>query len=153
MALTNISFLISDANFASEDLLIGLPVLKHLEIDSRTLLEGNRAHIDGVECSSIPPPEASNTCGSLGRLMIARMERAASNDDTPHSDDDDVTADSDEDDATSTSPQKDGQTNTAVRSLDPNRPRSNYYSNRFDEDLFPAPNLIELDGPAKTKQE
>lgn len=56
MALNNIAFLISDAKLASEDLLIGLPLLRHLGIDSRTLLERNRAQLDGADCSSVPTP-------------------------------------------------------------------------------------------------
>ena len=42
LALLNVAFLVTDAQLADEDLLIGLPVLKHLEIDSKTMLERNR---------------------------------------------------------------------------------------------------------------
>ena len=54
LALTNISFLVSDAALSREEMLIGLPVLQHLGIDSRTFLERNRATLDGTDCSSVP---------------------------------------------------------------------------------------------------
>lgn len=99
-ALNNISFLISDPTPASEDLLIGLPVLMHLGIDSRTLLEPNNSQLDVMDCSSIPLPTASKTFGSLGRLIIARLERSDSNGKTV---DDIETSDTDQEEATSTS--------------------------------------------------
>lgn len=39
LALVNVTFLVADANLAAEDLLIGLPVLRHLGVDSKALLE------------------------------------------------------------------------------------------------------------------
>lgn len=53
LALRNISFLVSDAVLSSEDMIIGLPVLQHLGIDSRTLLERNRATLHGTDCSYV----------------------------------------------------------------------------------------------------
>lgn len=49
LELTNISFIVSDAALASEDVLIGLPALQHLVVDSRTILKRNRAMIDGQD--------------------------------------------------------------------------------------------------------
>lgn len=67
LTLTDISYLVSDDVSASEDILIVLPVLQHLGIDSRTQLERNRATLDGTDCSSVPYPSASKKCGALGR--------------------------------------------------------------------------------------
>lgn len=136
MAFNNISFLISDAALASEDLLIGLPVLEHLGIDFRTLLERNRAQIDGTDFSTVPLHTENNMCGSIGRLMIANLEWI--DDRHVEVDDPDYLAPDDKSTSTSTD-------------LDPGRPRRNYFSNRFDDDPFPNPNMMELDGPAKNK--
>ena len=38
LALINVSFLIADDDLTCEDLLIGLPVLRHLQVDTKTLL-------------------------------------------------------------------------------------------------------------------
>lgn len=73
LARTKTSF--SDAAIASEDVIIGLPVLQHLGIDSRTLLERNHARLCDPHCVSVPHPSVSKTCGSLGRLMITRHHR------------------------------------------------------------------------------
>lgn len=38
-ALLNVEYLVADANLAVEDLLIGLAVLRHLGVDTKTILE------------------------------------------------------------------------------------------------------------------
>lgn len=58
LALKNVSFLVADDELSCEDLLIGLPVLHQLELDTRTLLERNRAILDGTDCSSVGNPAA-----------------------------------------------------------------------------------------------
>lgn len=75
LALNNISFLMSDATLATDDILFGLPALRNLQIDSRTLLERNSAELDGTDCSSIRMPTNSKSCGTPRRLMIARLHR------------------------------------------------------------------------------
>lgn len=122
LALTNILFLVSDAALSSEELLIGLPVFQHLGIDSRTLLERNRAALDGTDCSTVSHPTVTESCGSLGRLMIPRIQRVVEREPIYH----------DVKDTKPTTP-------------DPNRPRANYYANKFDKDPFPDPNLMDVD--------
>lgn len=69
LALTNVKFLVADADLAAEDILIGLPVLRHLGVDTRTMLERDRKRLDGSDCSVVSPPAKG---GSVSRLMIAR---------------------------------------------------------------------------------
>ena len=117
LALLNVIFLVADANIAFEDLLIGQPLLAILGVDSRTLLENNRAQLDGTDCASIP--NISPGTKSVGRLMIARLQNKKG-----------------------TEPQPATKDNT--RPLDPNRTRTNYYLNHDDTDWFPIPSLIDI---------
>ena len=55
-------------------LVIGLPVLKHLQVDTRTLLEKNRAALDGVEYTDVGNPTTLQG-GAVSRIMIARLSR------------------------------------------------------------------------------
>jgi len=73
LALKNITFLVADDDDAMvcEDLLIGLPVLKHLRVDTKTLLEENITALDGTDCGLIDAPRGP--MGKLGRLMTARL--------------------------------------------------------------------------------
>lgn len=75
MALLNVTFLVADDDTACEDLLLGLPVLRHLGIDSRTLLEQKWSSLDGTDCAGIDGHQSSNMIGLLGRLIVARMQR------------------------------------------------------------------------------
>lgn len=131
MALNNISFLSSDASLASEDILIDLPVLRHLGIDWCTVLESNHEQLDVTDCSTISLLSFSNKCGSLGRLMISHLQRDDDNDKG-----DVESSESDEE-----------------YTIDPNQLRSNYYRKRLDEDPFPNSNLMDLDSKEKTEQE
>lgn len=71
--------------------------------------------------------------------MLARLERH----DHSHVEDEQVMSESDEDISLALQP----------TNLDPSRPRSNYYANRFDEHPFSDPNLLDLDGPEKNAVE
>lgn len=123
LALHNVSFLVADAHLACEDILFGYPILQHLGIDSRTLLERNRSVIDGTDCSPVGHPTIGQKGGSLGRLMIARLQRIQGSD-----------------------PLTESQI-----TLDPNRPRSNYFQHKSDLDPFPDPNLVTLEDNSSTK--
>lgn len=74
LALNNATFLVPDGELAAEDLLIGLPILQHLGIDTKAMLEKHRDVLDGADCSTIRSPSLS-TNGKVGRLMIARLNR------------------------------------------------------------------------------
>lgn len=50
LALVTIAFFVAEDDLACEDLLTGLPVLRHLRIDTRTLLEKNCSILDGADC-------------------------------------------------------------------------------------------------------
>lgn len=73
LALLNVSFLVINAQLAVKDLLIGLPVLKRLGIDSQTMLQWNYARLDETNCNTIDTKAASTS--ELGRILIARIQR------------------------------------------------------------------------------
>lgn len=118
LALHNVSFLVADAHLSCEDILLGYPVLQHLGIDSRTLLERNRRVLDGTDCSPAAHPSISNHEGSLGRLLIARLQRVKQS----------VQSKTDE-----------------SGTINLNRPRANYFDHKSDLDPFPNPNLVDMD--------
>lgn len=64
--------LVADADLAVEDLLIGLPVVQHLGVDTKTSSEERRNFLDGFDCSSITPVTRS---GQASWLMIDRLNR------------------------------------------------------------------------------
>ena len=68
-----ITFLVADDGLTDEDLLIELPVLEHLKVDTRTMLERNCRVLDGMDCSQIGNPTRASQGGSVSRLMIARL--------------------------------------------------------------------------------
>lgn len=115
MALINVEFLVADDEIACEDVLVGLPILRHLGIDSRTLLERNWSTLTETDCASVVHSTASDSCGALGRLMIARLNSVSM----------------------ATAPQ------TPAHKRNPNRPRGDYYAYKYDVDPFPDPSLIE----------
>ena len=86
LALKNIRFLVADDDGAMtcEDLLIGLPVLRHLRVDTKTLLEANISNLDGTDCSLHGKPPTN--MGKLGRLMTARLNRQRNDDKRPAAD-------------------------------------------------------------------
>ena len=113
LALLNLTFLVPDDELADGDMLIGLPVLKHLGIDTKTMLEQNRDVLDGADCSSVRSPSLSGRDGHVSRLMMARLNR--------------VIGDTTKHDASSSS----------------SRPRVNFYEAREEEDPFPDQSLID----------
>eukprot|EP00737_Agarophyton_chilense_P003792 gb/GEZJ01004544.1/.p1 GENE.gb/GEZJ01004544.1/~~gb/GEZJ01004544.1/.p1 ORF type:complete len:294 (-),score=41.13 gb/GEZJ01004544.1/:342-1223(-) len=81
LALVNITFLVADEELTAEDLLIGLPVLEHLGVDTKTLLEEKRNFLDGFDCSSVCASQSSVLGGQLSRLMIARSNQLPNSED------------------------------------------------------------------------
>lgn len=73
LAFKNIRFLIADDAVSCEDLLIGRPVLRHLRVDTRTLLEDRVRTVDGTDCST--DFVGTSTGGRVSRLMLARLSR------------------------------------------------------------------------------
>ena len=74
LALCNISFLVVNGNISKEQLLIGLPVLQHLRIDTRTLLEQQQSQLHETDCQEVGNPTAMSKYASIKRII--------SNDDT-----------------------------------------------------------------------
>ena len=79
LALANVTYLVADDDLACEDILIGLPVLRHLQVDTRTLLETNRSALDGIDCSDVGNPSLDERSGRVSRLMICRLNRVRNN--------------------------------------------------------------------------
>lgn len=75
LALVNVTYLVADADLAAESLLIGLPVLQHLGVDTKTLLEERRDRLDGADCSAVKAATSGSGGGRVSRLMIARLNR------------------------------------------------------------------------------
>lgn len=75
MALLNITFFVAADDNACEDVLVGYPVLRHLGIDSRTLMERKWASLDNTDCSIVDDRTNTDIVGRLGRLMTTRLER------------------------------------------------------------------------------
>lgn len=81
MALKNIRYLVADDSLTCEDILIGLPVLRHLRVDTRTLLEDNYTSLHGTDCA-LNDSETQKT-GKLGRIMSARLNQIQETDKEP----------------------------------------------------------------------
>lgn len=69
LALKNIKFLVADDRVESEDHLIDLPVLRHLRVDTKTLLEEKIDALNGTDCS-LDDTQRKET-GHLAHLMAA----------------------------------------------------------------------------------
>lgn len=54
LALVNVVLLVLDDELAAEDVLLGLPLLQHLGIDTKTMLEKHRDNLDGAVRSDEP---------------------------------------------------------------------------------------------------
>lgn len=76
--MENDLFLVADADLSDEELLIGYPVLKHLGVDIKTLLEQRRDVLDGTDCSEVQYNGLSGG-GAIGRLMLARQDGIVAN--------------------------------------------------------------------------
>lgn len=73
MALIDVRFLVADYDLTCEDLLIGYPVFKHLQVDTRTLLEQKRAALEGADCTNVEHPTIPPGMGTVGRMMISQL--------------------------------------------------------------------------------
>lgn len=118
--LNIISFLAADADMPCEDFTIGHPVLNHLGIYSRTLLERNHAVLDRTCSSSVENTSVSKECGSLCRLMTTRLQYVNESDPI-------------ENDA------------MLASSSDLRRTRGNFFANKYYSDHFPDPDMISLE--------
>ena len=117
LALVNVTFLVADDELAAEDLLIGLPILQHLGIDSKSLLEQKRDLLDGVDCSAVRDLPGATRGGKVSRLMLARLNQV-SNDEV------------------------DSAANPTDAS-DPSRPTVNFFTVRNEQDPFPDSSLLD----------
>lgn len=56
LASVNVPFFVADDDLAYNEICIGLPVLRHLQVDTNTLLESSRQEIGSNGCSAIGNP-------------------------------------------------------------------------------------------------
>lgn len=84
MALLNVKFLVADEETAFQYLFVGLPVLRHPVIDSRTLLEHNWSTIKSTDCSSAGNTSHEGPSGHVGCLSISRLQGRIREHDTKH---------------------------------------------------------------------
>lgn len=126
LALVNVTFLVADADLSAEDLLIGLPVLQHLGVDSKTLLEERRDLLDGADCSSVRSLSPNSSGGLVSRLMTARLHGLLNSDLE-----------------TSLPPDQ---------NLDAPRPHVDYYQVREEPDPFPDSSLMDPIDSSQTEE-
>lgn len=70
----NITCLVTVDETASEDLLVGLPVLRHLVIDYRMLLQLRWKAFEDTYCSVVTAQQKGTTYARLGRLFIGLLQ-------------------------------------------------------------------------------
>lgn len=73
LPLLNLECLVSNSDLAVKDFLLGLPVIRHLEVDTKTLLEERKDLLDGSNRSIISILMKSKQISHVSYLMIARF--------------------------------------------------------------------------------
>ena len=116
MALRNVKFLVADTELTNEDLLVGHPVLAHLGIDSKTMIEKSLDRLDGTDCSDLMSKCMDTP--SVGRLLNAHIQGMCGGPIKP--------------------PQVPNQISSA-------RPREKYFACRSSVDPFPDSYLLEIE--------
>lgn len=113
LALINITFLVADVNLAVEDFLIGLSILQHLGVDTKTLLKIRRDLLNGADCSFVRAVNESKHGGMVSRLTPAHFNCVPS----------------------------EGFAESSQDGL--SRPRVNYYAVREEKDEFAETSLLD----------
>jgi len=72
LAVLNISFLVADDDLTAGGILIGRPVLRHMRVDTKTLLESNRDALDGIDCANVGNPTVAENRGHVSAIMSQR---------------------------------------------------------------------------------
>lgn len=73
LALANVTFLVHEDEWAAEDVLLRLHVLKHLGIHTETMFGKHGDNLNGDNCSDIQPNVPDGGLWKVGRFMIARL--------------------------------------------------------------------------------
>lgn len=74
LCLANVTYLVTDEDLASDKLLLGMPVLQNLQVETRTSLESMRAVLDGADCFTVGSPTIHGRSGQVSRLLTALMD-------------------------------------------------------------------------------
>ena len=75
LAATNISYLVADEELTATDLIIGRPILEHMRVDTKTLIEERREGLDNIDCSTVGNPTLPARGGRISAMMLARINR------------------------------------------------------------------------------
>jgi len=73
MALRNVSVLVADDHIVSEPLIIGNPVLRHLKVDTNSIIDSKLPELNGTDCSDVGNP--ITTGGYISRLVRHRKNQ------------------------------------------------------------------------------
>lgn len=125
LGLVNVTFLVADDDLTAEDFLIGLPILQHLQIDSKTLIWQKSDLLDDIDCSGVRDIPTRKSGGHFSRLMLARLKNFDS-DKTVNTDDNDI--------------------------IDATFPKVNYFEIRNKPDPFLDSTLLDQSTPTSTSQ-
>lgn len=71
LALSDIIFLVLDDELDTEELLTGLLLLRHMKMDTRTLLDLSRSLLDGMDFQCVL--KKTKYGGAISRMTVARM--------------------------------------------------------------------------------
>jgi len=63
---------VADDDLTAGGILIGRPVLKHMRVDTKTLLESNRSALDGIDCADVGNPTVADKRGNVSAIMTQR---------------------------------------------------------------------------------
>lgn len=86
LALVKVTFLFLNADLSTEELLIGLTVLQHLDVSTKPLSEQSHDVLNGSDCSSIGNSSTVDGGGYVSRLIIARTNQVEAESKTPDED-------------------------------------------------------------------
>ncbi|CAN8070623.1 unnamed protein product [Agarophyton chilense] len=82
MALRNVSFLVADDKIISEPLIIGNTVLRHLKVDTNSIIDAKLPELTGTDCSIVGNPITSG--GYISRLVRHRRNKVQGDVFRPH---------------------------------------------------------------------
>lgn len=69
LVVLNVSFLVAGDDLTVGGILIGRPVLEHMRADTKTLLESNRASLNGTDCAEVGNPTVTNQNGYVSSII------------------------------------------------------------------------------------
>lgn len=68
-------FYVTDRDLTEGYIIIGLPVLRHLQVDKSTIIENNYITLNGTDCADVGCASSQEEIGHIGRIMTTRLKR------------------------------------------------------------------------------